>query len=227
MSRKYKLIIIILVSVILTYFIYFYNKDKKITIMAMGDSVASGETSYNIDGISYNDYLKEYFKSKHLLKKYNDSYAFKNNKLEELLEDIKNNVVDKKNNLNIQQIIHKSDIITISIGEEELIKLQITKDLSKEVIDEFIYNYDELIKVLKDITDAKIIIIGLYENKYLDKSNVIIVNSNLSNIAIKYNIVFININDLMLNKEYYLDSNSYYFNYKAHEIISNMIIHSL
>ena len=78
MSRKYKLIIIILVSVILTYFIYFYNKDKKITIMAMGDSVASGETSYNIDGISYNDYLKEYFKSKHLLKKYNDSYAFIN-----------------------------------------------------------------------------------------------------------------------------------------------------
>ena len=193
----------------------------------MGDSVASGETSYNIDGISYNDYLKEYFKSKHLLKKYNDSYAFKNNKLEELLEDIKNNVVDKKNNLNIQQIIHKSDIITISIGEEELIKLQITKDLSKEVLDEYIYNYDELIKVLKDITDAKIVIIGLYENKYLDKSNVIIVNSNLSNIAIKYNIVFININDLMLNKEYYLDSNSYYFNYKAHEIISNMIIHSL
>ncbi len=227
MSRKYKLIIIILVSVILTYFIYFYNKDKKITIMAMGDSVASGETSYNIDGISYNDYLKEYFKSKHLLKKYNDSYAFKNNKLEELLEDIKNNVIDKKNNLNIQQIIHKSDIITISIGEEELIKLQITKDLSKEVLDEYIYNYDELIKVLKDITDAKIVIIGLYENKYLDKSNVIIVNSNLSNIAIKYNIVFININDLMLNKEYYLDSNSYYFNYKAHEIISNMIIHSL
>ena len=193
----------------------------------MGDSVASGETSYNIDGISYNDYLKEYFKSKHLLKKYNDSYAFKNNKLEELLEDIKNNVIDKKNNLNIQQIIHKSDIITISIGEEELIKLQITKDLSKEVLDEYIYNYDELIKVLKDITDAKIVIIGLYENKYLDKSNVIIVNSNLSNIAIKYNIVFININDLMLNKEYYLDSNSYYFNYKAHEIISNMIIHSL
>ena len=42
--------------------------DNKLNIVALGDGVASGETSYNIDGISYNDYIKDYFSNKKLLK---------------------------------------------------------------------------------------------------------------------------------------------------------------
>ena len=61
----------------------------------------------------------------------------------------------------------------------------------------------------------------------INKSNVIILNSEISNIAIKYNVVFLNINDLLINNDYYLDKKTFYFNYKAHEIISDMIINSL
>lgn len=227
MRRKNKLIVIILISIILTYFIYFFNREEKIRLVAIGDGIASGETSYNIDGISYNDYIKEYFDSKKLLKNYNNNYAFKNYKLEELINDIKNNVIDKKSNMYIEQIMHKANIVTICIGEDELTKLEITQDLDEEYIKEFINNYDILLGYLKKITDAKIIIVGLYENTYLEKSKTIIINSELSNIAKKNDVIFINVCDLLLNKDYYLNNNSYYFSYKGHETIAEIIIHSL
>lgn len=227
MKRRYQLILIVLISVVIAYFIYFFNRDRKIRIMALGDGIASGETSYAIDGISYNDYLKEYFASKKILKDYNDDYAYENYKLVNIMDDLKNNQRNKNNKLNIKQLIHQADIITVSFGEEELVKMAITKDLNKESIDKFIKMYDEFIYALKDITEGKIIIIGFYENNYLDKTNVIILNSEVANIANKYDVVFINISDLMLNKDYFLNKESFYFNYQGHEVISDMIVNSI
>ena len=227
LRRKYKLIIIILVSTLLTYFIYFFNREEKINIVALGDAISSGETSYNIDGISYNDYLKEYFENKRLLKSYDASFSYKNYKIDDLITDLKSNITKDNAKLSMQQLIHKADIVTINIGEEELVKMAMTDDLTKEYLDKFIKEYDDLLYMLRDITEGTIIIVGFYENSYLDKSNVIILNSEVSNIAIKYDAIFININDLMLTEDYYASKNSYYFNYKGHKIIADMIIHSI
>lgn len=221
MRRKYKLIIIILISIIFTYMIFFFNRNYKISLLALGDGISSGETSFNIDGISYNDYLRDYFDNKKLLKKYNNNYSYKNYRLKDILDDIN----DNKNN--IKQLIHYSNIITISFGEEELTKLAITKDLNIDYIKDFVNNYDRLINNIKEISDSKIIMIGLYQNKYLDESKVIIINSELSNIANKYNIVFINISDLLLDKDYFVGMDSYYFNYKGHKEITKLIVNSL
>jgi len=226
-KRKYKLILIILISVIFTYLIYSFFKEENLKIVALGDGIASGETSYNIDGISFNDYLKEYFENKKLLKNYDDTYSYKNYKISELINDLKNNDLKEAEDLYINQILHKADIITVAIGEEELVKLAKTNDLDTKYIKEFIKEYDCLMSMLKRITEAKIILVSFYENQYLDKSDIIILNSELSNIAFKYKSIFINISDLMLNKEYYLDNNSYYFNYKGHKAIAQMIIHSI
>jgi len=192
--------------------------------MAIGDGISSGETSYKIDGISYNDYLKEYFYTNKLLKHYNNDYSYKNYKINDLLNDLNNKNYNK---LNIQQTLNKANLITLSIGEEELVKLAITEDLNTKEIKKFILNYDKLISIIKELTDAKIFIIGFYENKYLEKSSVIILNSELSNIANKYDSTFININDLLKNKDYYLDTKTYYFNYRGHKEIAEMIINSL
>ena len=227
MKRRYKLLIIILLSISLAYLIYFFNRNEKINIVAIGDGISSGETSFNIDGISYNDYIKDYFDNKKLLKNYNSDYSYKNYKLKELINDLDNNDLDKEEKIYIKQIFHKANIITIAIGEEELVKLSITKDLDLKYINEFINNYDKLLSIMKNISDAKIVMVGFYENKYLDKSNVIILNSELANLAKKYNLIFINISDLMLNKDFYVDEDSFYFNYKGHKEIASMIINSL
>jgi len=227
LRRKYKLILIIVISTILAYFIYVFNKEDKINLVSLGDGVASGETSYNIDGISYNDYLNEYFESKKILKNYNKEYSKNDYKINDLLKDIEDNNYDVENKKYIDQIIHQADIITICFGEDELSKLSIKNDLDEYKIKEFLDNYDLVLKKLKSLTKAKVIVIGLYENEHLNKSNVIIINSELSNLVNKYNNIFINISDLMLNGEYFLNKNSYYFSYLGHEIIAEIIIHSL
>ena len=227
MKRKYKLLIIILLSILLAYLIYFFNSNEKINIVAIGDGVSSGETSFNIDGISYNDYIKEYFDNKKLLKNYNNDYSYENYKINDLINDLNSNDLDEYEKKYIKQIFHNANLITISIGEEELVKLSITKDLDIKYINEFINNYDKLLSIITNISDAKIIIISFYENKYLDKSNVIILNSELSNLSKKYNVIFINISDLMMNEDYYGNDNSFYFNYKGHKEIASMILNSI
>lgn len=227
MKRKYKIFIIVLISSIFTYLIYFFNQEEKLNIVALGDGIASGETSYDIDGISFNDYIKEYYDSKKLLNNYDNKYAFKNYKINDLINDLKNNNLHEDEDLFIKQILHNADLITISIGEEELVKLAITKDLDADYLKKFINEYDDLMYILKDITDAKIVLVGYYENHYLDKGKVIILNSEISNIANKYDAIFINISDLMLNKNFYVNNNSFYFNYKGHKEIAEMIIHSI
>lgn len=227
MRRKYKLILIITISILLAYFIYIFNTEDKIYLVSLGDGISSGETAYNIDGISYNDYIKEYFDSKKELKNYNNTFSKKNYKIKELINDIDNNILDKDKDLYIKQSIHKGNIITLCIGEDELTKLSITKDLREEYIKEFLNNYDILLDKLKKITDGKIVVIGLYENNYLDKGTTIIINAEIANLAQKHDLIFINIADLLLNQDYFLNKNSYYFNYKGHEIIAEIIIHSL
>lgn len=227
LRRKYKLILIILISVIIAYFIYIFSLEDSIYLVSIGDGVSSGETAYNIDGISFNDYLREYYDSKNILKNYNSNFSEKNYKIKDLLSDLENNKLDKESNLYIKQILHKGDIITISIGEDELTKLSMTKDLDEVYLKEFISNYDKLLSILKEVTEAKIVIVGLYENNYLNKTKVIIANSEIANLAEKYEAIFINVSDLMLNKDYYLNKNSYYFSYRGHEAIAEIIIHSV
>ena len=225
--RKYKIFLIIFISIVLAYFIYFINHKNKINVVVIGDGIASGETAYNIDGISYSDYLKEYLENKHLLHNYNATYAFKNYKMASLLNDLKSNIISDKDKLTIQQLIHKADLIILNIGEEELVKAAITNDLTKESLDEFIKEYDDLLYFIKDISEAKVVIVGFYGNKYLKESNTIILNSEIANAALKYDSIFINISDLMKTKEYFVNKDTYYFNYKGHKAIAEMIIHSL
>lgn len=225
MRRKYKLFIIIGTSILLAYFIYIFNFENKIYLVSLGDGVSSGETAYNIDGLSYSDYIKEYFDNKNLLKGYNKKFSKKNYKIKDLLIDLNNNI--KENDLYIKQTIHKGNIITLCIGEDELTKLNMTKDLSEDYIKDFLKKYDILLKELKKITKGKIVVIGLYENNFLDKGRTIILNAEIANLVKKYNLTFINVEDLLLNKDYFANKNSYYFNYKGHENIAEIIINSI
>ena len=129
--------------------------------------------------------------------------------------------------MTIKQILHKANLIIINIGEEELVKMAMTNDLTKEELEKFLNSYEMLIQEIKKVSEAKIVLIGFYENKYLNKSNVIILNSEISNMALKYNLIFINVIDLMLNKEYFANEDSFYYNYLGHKELAEVIIHSI
>lgn len=222
MRRLYKLILIILLCTILTFIIYKTTKINDVNILALGDATSSGENAYNIDGYSFNDYLKDYYESNNNLKNYNHDFSKKNYKLETLINDIKDNKrVDK---LYLKQLIHNADIITIAIGMDEIAKYTLADKLTKDDIDYYISEYDDLIYMLRDLNDKEIVIISLYKALNFEDSNVIMINSSLKNIADKYQAHFINISDLAKNKDYYLRDDSFYLNYKAQQEIYEMIL---
>lgn len=227
LKRKYKILLIIFVSVISTIIIYKSFYSSKINLVALGDGISSGEISYKLDGLSYNDYLKEYFESKKLLHFYNDSYSYKNNTLNALDKELDNNSFNIESNMHIKQILNKANIITISFGEEELSKYVSMDDITLEKINNFIDVYDHVLKKIKEVTEAKVVVLSFYENNYLTKQDVILLNSKLANIVKENDYIFINISDLLLKSEYYLTSKTIYFNYKAHKIITNMILNSI
>lgn len=219
---KYKILIILFISFVLTFLIYYsLSNNCNINYLSIGDGVASGETPYHIDGISYNNYLLEEMAT---IKTYND-YSFQNNNINKLITIIEKN--KKVNNIYIKQLIHNANVITISVGMDEIVKYGITDEVNEEYLHSFIIQYEKLIKQIRKINDNQIIIIGFYDNTYLSKSTIIILNSHLANIADKYNAVFLDINPIIKNENYFLKKESYYFNYLAHEKIAQIIKYSI
>ena len=55
------ILLTIIIGAISTFLIYknFYHEDMN--IVALGDGIALGETAFNVQGYSYNDYLKDYY----------------------------------------------------------------------------------------------------------------------------------------------------------------------
>ncbi len=223
MRRLYKVILILFIGFILTIIIYYYTIPKNLNYLALGDGIASGENAYLIDGNSYNDYFNEEQHKK--IKNYNDDFSKKNYKLKELIDDIKNNTQIKGNY--IEQIIHNSNIITIAIGMDELAKFSVTDKLDQDYIKDFLDSYDNLLYLIRKLNDKEVIILGLYKANNLKESDIILINSQLKDIAKKYNSKYINISELLKDKSYFLKDNSYYFDYNAHYKIYQMIKYSL
>lgn len=217
MRRLYKIIIILFICVLFTILVYFFSLKNSIDYLALGDGVASGETPYNIKGISFNDYFIE---NNHI-KSYNENYSYKNNTIEKLINDINNNV--KSDNKYLKQLIYEADVITIAIGMDETIKYSLTNDLNDEYIKKYCNNYERLIKILTNLNKKEIIIISLYNHSSIKTKDIIILNSMISNIADKYKCKFINISSFFKEDIYILDNKSYYFSHKVHYKIYQMI----
>lgn len=222
MKKKYKILIILVVSFLLTFLIYKLFSDNNINYLGIGDGIASGETPYHIDGISYNNYLEENLPN---IKSFN-TYNFKNNNVNSLILDIKQN---KKlnNNYHLKQLIHNANVITIAIGMDEIVKYSITDKITEDYLHTYILSYEKLLKQIRHISESKIIILGFYDNYYLSKSTIIILNSHLANLAEQYDCIFLDINSLLKNKEYFLKKESYYFNYYGHEKIAEIIKYTI
>ena len=65
---KKKIILIALLGGILSIIIYFFTQSNEITIVSLGDGISLGMTPYDIEGISFNDYLKEFYEENMNLK---------------------------------------------------------------------------------------------------------------------------------------------------------------
>lgn len=216
-----KIIIMTIISVILTAIIYFYTRSDELTLVAIGDSLSLGMTPYNIEGYSFNDYLREDLKSNHKLKKYIYEFASSNKTVKELIYEIKDNksIVTNNKQIDIQQAINEADILTVAIGLDEIQSKKLTTSNKKE----FARDIEELFSILKMLNQNKTIIIGIYDPNLNNAITISKINALIQDCAFKNNFIFIDISDIGLNKSYYLDPKSYYLNYLGHKEIYTKI----
>lgn len=219
-----KIILTILVGSVLTFFIYkiFYHEDMN--IMTLGDGVGTGLTAYNVKGYSYNDYLKDYYEKNSILKEYITEFSNAEETTETLILKLQNNYTLESTGLSITQAISKAKILTVSIGMNELSHKM---EIETEEIETYINNIEKIFKLLRIYNKKEIFLTSLYETSFLNNTKVTEINNRLKQLCDTYQVHYIDITDILKNKEYIFNNTSFYFNYRGHRNISEEILKHL
>lgn len=211
-----KMFFIFLIGIIFTVVIYKYTVNKKVDVLVIGDSVATGDTMYGNSGISYNLFLKEYLSTKPL-GKYDITYTKNNMTVRDFNYQIsENNEIDDKH---LQSRIKDAEIIIVSLGQDELVGNSKINNLQNLERKEFYEDYNNLLSNLRSITQKRIYIIGFYGQNINQLSEI---ENNINNISKKYNCRYIYISDFIMVEDYF-DEKGLHLNYKGHKKIFNKI----
>jgi len=221
---KNKLLVICILGVMAIIFIYYGTINNKVRLLSLGDGFASGMTAYNVNGYSYADYLKDYYKKENNLENYNNIFPEANLTSEQLYNNIKKNIKKSYNskNIAIQQAIKEANVIIISVGLDELSSKSLYNKVTSKDLNNYYNNINNILKIIRKINNEKVILLGLYQAyniKEVDK-----INKNLNKLAISNNCEFLDVSKTIVNEEYFFNNTSYYLNYKGHKKVNEELI---
>lgn len=224
MKRRYKLLIGFIITGIILVIIFFITQDKKIYYLSLGDSLAAGQTPNNTIGKSYSDYVSEYLNDRGILEFYTKKFAKSGYRSIDLLNDLEENKKIKVNNkeLTIKHALIKADIVTLSIGSNDLFyKLNLSNEFDLNqyddiytYVDESISDIDKLLYELRKSCKEEIMVFGFY-NPFTNFSSslanmvepvIIYANEKMKALIKKYDMTYIDIHDTFLANDNYLPS---------------------
>ena len=197
-----KILFIIVVSIIV-FCIYLGLKDKKVYYLSIGDYNLDMRIEYN-----YSNYIHDYLEEIGKLEK-NINILDSNYRVVDLINMIENN--EKIDNKNIKNILIKSDLLTLSIGYNDIVSKIDKYDYNKvnKLIDNYINDLEKLFNLLKKYCKEDIIMIGYYnifeDVKY--DSSIKYLNRETKELSDKYNIHFIDIEEVSLYSYQYHPTN--------------------
>ncbi len=214
--------------------IYTFTKNITYTYLSIGDDLASGHTPFDTYNLSYTDFLYDYLKQTHSKVNLNTDYIEEDLRIKDLIKMIKEpNLTSSKN---LSQEIKKADIITISIGSDELFsKLRSTyniKNTYTKYADEMLNDLSNLLTEIRKINKKEIYIIGYYspiketeENKDYLESLFGYITIKFQKIEETYKVKYIKIDDAFKNNYTYLpNQNNAFPSIDGYKYIANQII---
>lgn len=224
MKRRYKLLIGFIVVGIILIIIFIFTRDKKVYYLSLGDSLAAGQTPNNTISYSYGDYVADYLKDHEVLEFYTKGFSKSGYRSIDLLNDLNKNKKIKvgKNKITIKNALIKADLVTVSIGANDLFyKLNVGNEFSIEQYDD-IYDYvdeamndvDKLLKEIRKSCKEQVMVLGFY-NPFTNFSSALsssvepvveYANAKMHNIVKKYNMDFVDIHNTFLANNNYLPS---------------------
>ena len=233
MKKKLLKLASLIIIVILVFEIYTVGKTNKLYYVPLGDSIALGQNPYGETGYSYADYLKDYLKKHKKLSYYTKEYPKSGYTTENILSDIYNNPKLKKD-------LRESDLVTLSIGANDLLHkisfhdVEITKLLKlKAEVKKIIPNLNNCLREIRKYAKGKIIIVGYYNpipflfntsGNDLDELFAYI-DEEYNKLATKYNCEYISIYQLFKKNNSYLPNTSdIHPSLKGYKGIANEII---
>lgn len=189
-----KKILFLLLVILMTFLIYFFNISNKIYY-------------FSIDNYGYSKNVEKSLKNE---LKNSVIYNQKDYRIMDLINDINNNKEFMYNNktYTFDNLLVKANYITISIGMDDLIY---KKEIDYDYIDELIYDIEELLKIVRKYNKDKIYFLGLYRANNLNEV-LVYANKKIEKLCKKNRIIYIDI------------SNLYKINNKNNLYISNKII---
>lgn len=234
LKKHYKFLIFILIC--LTIFLIFkINNHHNMNYTSLGDSFSLGEDAYGRIDYGYSDYVKDYLANENKLNRYIKSFSTKQTSINSLYQDIVTNKKIKLDNheVNIKQTLRETNILTLSVGLNDLIyQLSITQNLTEGVIDKIIFeiekDFNRLITEIKKYYTQDIYVVGYYniypENQLYEKSikklNKIYKNNK--------DVIYIDTYTLFENnKEYLPNFFNYHPNREGNVAISKLIIEKI
>lgn len=220
--------ILILIICLSCYFVYNVTKDESLYYLNIGDGLAMGITSNNVTTEGYGIKVKNYLYEKERLKGYNDSFTNKDYRITDVLKSIKyhEKVVINNDEITINELLKKSDIITISLGMNELYyKLLLNKDNIYTYMDDMLEDMKELLEEIDRYNHKKVIVLGYYNVTGINDDIFTYINYNLYKIANNQGFEFIDLNKYLNDTSYfYENSNIYYPKKEVYDKIFEIIV---
>lgn len=230
MKKLIKLFILIIIS-LSVYFIYNLKDTSTIIYTSLGDGFADGINSYGDKNYGYSNYVSDNIKKEESLNRSYLNFTSKDMTINDLRSLILLNNHDNNQN-NIRQVLRETDLLTISVGINDLIyKMNVenitTNHQKEKTITEIVDNLDITLQEITKYYQKNIYLIGYYnfypqnsvERKMLES-----LNSKLEEYSMKNNLIFVDNSNMDKSLSLYLDNpNSIYPNIDGYKKISDNI----
>lgn len=226
------ILFLLLVSIVL---IGINVKDNKISYISIGDGLSKGMNYNNFESIGYSDYLYNYLKKNNKIELYTKDFSNENNRITDLIDDINNNISININNkkIYIQNAIKNADILTISIGMNEILYKygnHVNDGYMYSYIDECISDLNKLIKIITKLNNKDIFLLGFYnptDDNELDEF-IEYTNKKVIELCNEYKINYIDTYSIFNNNKHLIyNDNNYYPNQDGYKLIANSIKNKL
>ena len=179
-----KKILLIILVLFLVFMIYYFNLDRKVYVLSIGDYIVNNNSD---------DLIKD-----NLGKKYENDVIYSNDgdyRIIDLINDINDNREFNYNNkeYTLDNVLIKADLIFISIGLNDL---RYNKINNYDYVDEVLTDLDEVLKLIRKYSKEKVYVFNyLIDNKELCDY----VNRRLYKIVERYDMDVIDISSIELS----------------------------
>ena len=230
-----RIILILIVAII--FIIYLITADRKVYYLTLGDELSISSDDKGNKGYSYN--LNEYLNNKNKLEIFINDFSKINNRITDVINEINGNIKINHNgkNISIKNALIKTDLLTLSIGMNDIISRINIKNINVsdnydflyDDIDEIVADLDNMMNLIRKYCKENIYFTGLYypfRNQDQELLNIFLyANNKFRNISEKYNIKYIDIYNQFLENDNYLSStNGLYPSYEGHKLIYDQIV---